>query len=336
MSATMENIVAAMRERGVIPAEAPEPPGTGSDRPWFIALMQGVAGWLAGIFLLAFIGMIFKPEKTATLLVLGSLLLGAAWIIYNADREGMFLDQLALAISIAGQIAVAWGVIIHVHSGFGMSLTLLVLQLLVLAIMPNSTARILATLFATMAWVYAMRFILRSGDSIDEDVFFGYGVRTRGLGWLFASWLVTWTPVVALTIWLIRREPRWMAREVRAYARPVLTGLLLGMAVGGTIGEPLLWMVGNVPGMGLSFSWAALFPLLSLGLALLTSYGGFRLRSQGLLGFGIVLALLHMARFYYLYGTTLLVKSVIMLLVGASLLALGAWLKRGEFAGDGS
>ncbi len=336
MSAALENIVAAMRERGLIAVEAPEPQGTGNDRPWFIALLQGAAGWLAGIFLLAFLGLIFKPERTATLLVLGSLLLGAAWIIYNADREGMFLDQLALAISIAGQIAVAWGVIIHVHSGLGMSLTLLVLQLLVLAIMPNSTARIMATLFATMAWVYTMRFILRPGDSIDEDVFFEYGVRARGFAWLFAGWLVTWTPLVALTIWLVRREPRWMAREVRAFARPVLTGLLLGMAVGGTIGEPLLWMVGDVPGMGMNFSWAALFPLLSLGLALLTAYGGFRLRSHGLLGFGIVLALLHMARFYYMYGTSLLVKSVIMLFVGVGLLALGAWLKRGGFAGDGA
>jgi hypothetical protein len=334
MSAAMQNIVAAMRERGIIDAEAPQFEGADSDRPWFIALMQGVAGWLAGIFLIAFIGLIFKPEKTATLLVLGSLLLGAAWMIYNADREGVFLDQLALAISIAGQVAVAWGIVIHVHSGFGMALTLLVLQLLVLAIMPNSTARILATLFATIAWVYVMRSLLRPGHL--DEVFFESGARGRGFGWLFAGWLVTWVPLVALAIWLVRREPRWMAGDARVIARPVLTGLLLGMAIGGTIGEPLLWMVGEVPGMGMNFGWSALFPLLSLGLALLTAYGGFRLRSHGLLGFGIVLALLHMARFYYMYGTTLLVKSVIMLFVGAGLLALGAWLKRGEFAGDGA
>jgi hypothetical protein len=336
MSAAMESIVAALRQRGVIDAEAPELEGAGGDRPWFIALMQGVAGWLAGIFLIVFIGLLFKPEKTATLLVLGSLLLGAAWLIYNADREGMFLDQLALAISIAGQVAVAWGVIIHVHSGIGMALTLLVLQLAVLAIMPNSTARTLATLFAIMAWVYVARFLMRPGWDWDEDVFFEYGVRRRGLAWLFACWLVTWMPLIALAVWFIRREPRWMASDVRAFARPVLTGLLLGVAIGGTVGEPLLWLIGDVPGMGMNIGWAALFPMLSLGLALLTAYGGFRLRMYGLLGFGIVMALLHMARFYYMYGTTLLVKSVIMLVVGVGLLALGAWLKRGEFAKDGA
>ena len=96
--------------RGVIAADAATPPEEHNDRPWFIALLQGVAGWLAGIFLLAFLGLVFKPENALPSDRLGVLLLLAAWVMYHADRDAVFLDQFALALSIAGQFAVAWAV----------------------------------------------------------------------------------------------------------------------------------------------------------------------------------------------------------------------------------
>jgi uncharacterized membrane protein len=86
----------------------------------------------------------------------------------------------------------------------------------------------------------------------------------------------------------------------------------------------------GMQGMGAPFNWYAVFPLLSLGVVMCAAYGAFRLRSHGLLGFAILSALLHLARFYYLYGTTLLWKSLIMLCLGVLLLALGLWLQRRE------
>ena len=52
----MNGLVEALRARGVLAADAPAPPTDTSHRPWFIALMLGFAGWLAGIFLLSFLG----------------------------------------------------------------------------------------------------------------------------------------------------------------------------------------------------------------------------------------------------------------------------------------
>ena len=75
----------------------------------------------------------------------------------------MFLDQLALALSIAGQCAIAWALLDDVGSGLTIFATLLVLQLVVLLVMPNKTARTLAALFATIAWVYTIRFVVRGG-----------------------------------------------------------------------------------------------------------------------------------------------------------------------------
>jgi hypothetical protein len=51
-------------------------------------------------------------------------------------------------------------------------------------------------------------------------------------------------------------------------------------------------------------------------------------RNRALIGLGICGALLHVAQFYFLLGTTLMIKSILMLLVGAALLGVAAGLRR--------
>ena len=327
------DLVALLRARGVIPDKAP--PGQIVDRPWFVALLQGMAGWLAGIFLLTFIGIILKPESTGAIFILGALLLAAAWALYHADRNAVFLDQFALALSIAGQFAVAWGVVKDDASGLPIAATMLGLQVFVLLVMPNKIARTIAALFATIAWVFTVRFLLRPGQG--EQLFFGdvhggdghgYSPPTLGAWTVPAGWALTWLPLIALAAWLIRNEVQWMSSGLRAYARPLLTGVLLGLSLGGIATEPFTVFVLGIEAMGMRFSWWALFPLLSVGLAMLSAYGAFQLRSNGLLGFAVLAALLHLSHFYYLYGTTLMWKAVIMLVAGAVMLFAGAALRK--------
>jgi len=321
--ARYQEFVVLLRARGVISDEPP--PTQNLDRPWFVALLQGVAGWLAGIFLLVFVGLILKPESRDAILLAGALLLLAAWALYHADRDAVFLDQLALAISIAGQFAVAWGIVKDDFSGLPLAATMLGLQILVLLIMPNKAARTLAALFATIAWVYAVRFLLRPGQG--EQIFFGESrgefESMRSVWMLPLAWGLSWLPLLAMCWWLIRNESRWMSGAMRRYARPLLIGTLLGLSLGGLAAEPFTVFALGLDTMGMRVSWWALFPLLSMALAMFSAWGAFRLRSHSLLGVAVFAALLHLSRFYYLYGTTLMWKAAIMLIMGAAFLLGG-------------
>ena len=327
----VERLVDTLRTRQVIAADAPAP-DEAEHRPWFVAMMLGIAGWLAGILLLVFIETNFRVNTRTAIGMVGLALLVAAWAMYYADRKAVFLDQFALALSIAGQCALAWALLDDVDSGFRIASTLLVIQLVVLVLMPNRTARTLAALFGVIAWVYTVRFAVLSGRP--DDIIFDNMMNTvrYGAGAISLAWMISWAPLLLLTTWLIRRESDWMARNLRVFARPLLAGALLGLAAGGIIAEPFL-----VPAfggqVGLWISWQTIFPLLSIGLALYAAWCAFQLRSAGLTGFAIVAALFHLGRFYYLYGTSLTWKSVIMFCVGAAMLGAGMLLRRREPAG---
>ena len=180
--------------------------------------------------------------------------------------------------------------------------------------------------------MFTVRFALRPGQG--EQIFFDYGHREIAPGFgawtLPVGWALTWLPLLALTIWLIRSEARWMSSGLRNLARPLLTGALLGLSLGGVAAEPFSVLIFGTEAMGMRFTWWALFPLLSVALAMIAAYGAFRVRSGGLLGFAILAALLHLSRFYYLYGTSLMWKSVIMLVAGALLLLAGTALRKVE------
>jgi hypothetical protein len=328
----------ALRAEAVIPADAPAPPEEAHDRPWFIALLQGFAGWLGGIFLVIFIGIVLKPETFSGFLVLGLALLLAAWTIYQVARNLVFLDQLALAISIAGQISVAASVLQDQFSGRLLSATVLALQVGVFVVMPNRAARTLAALFATLAWVYTIRFLLQPAFSGQELFGSVHGSDTALLGaWTAPTgWLLTWIPLLAGTVWLLGREAQWMAGAARDYARPALTGTLLAMAIGGIATEPFATLFLEFSHVGQAISWWTLFPLLSIALAVFAGYGAFQVRSAGLLGFAILAVLAHLSRFYYLFGTTLLWKSLIMLVVGAALVGASIWLQRRDAVAGGA
>ena len=47
----------------------------GHDRPWYIGLLLGASGWLAGLFLLGFVALLFSPDKPPEAALAGAVLL---------------------------------------------------------------------------------------------------------------------------------------------------------------------------------------------------------------------------------------------------------------------
>lgn len=290
--------------------------GTAQARPWYIALLLGVSGWLAGLFLLGFVAMLFRPDSAAGAAVAGAVLLAAAWGLFKADREGAFLTQFALALSIAGQCLVLFAMNQHPNGIGPVAASALLLQAGLALLMPNPLHRSLSTVFAMIAWALTVRFLFFS-----EPTFWGAQPEpTPSLAHALTGWLAAWLPIAAALWMLLRREPAWIARGWAPVLRPALTGLVVGLAFATLASQPFesfRWLGDTAQARP---DWLALWPMLSALGAFAGVAAGFALRSRALMGACVAAALLHLSHFYYALGTSLLLKSVLMLAVGAGLL----------------
>jgi hypothetical protein len=322
-SITSETLAAELVARGALSEPVTPLPARASERPWFISLLLGAAGWLAGIFVVVLIEALFHPGEGTGFGIFAVVLLPAAFGLYFADRHNAFFDQLALALSIAGQIAATVAIADATKSAAMTSGAVAILQCLLLAVMPNALARSIAAFFACIAWALAIRFAWWGEES------WGRARPPAALIPALIGWFVIWTPVAAAFFAALASESRWMASKARQIVRPALSGMLLALTFGTLASVPLemiapLWNSES----GAQSNWLVLWPLLNVAAALVAGFGAFSLRNMALLGTAIAGALVHVVQFYYVLGTTLLLKSAIMLVMGALLLGAGTLLRR--------
>jgi hypothetical protein len=312
-----QELLSALRTRGLVSADATltaTESTMGTPRPWYISLLLGVSGWLAGAFMLGFVALLFRPDSAGAAAICGLVLLAAAWGLFKADREGAFTSQLALALSIAGQCLMLFALNQDRHSIAAIASTAVALQAVMVLLMPNPLHRSMSTLFAMIAWAMTLRFGL-----FGEPQWNSSESHVASLDPALLGWAMTWAPVLAGLWWLLRTEAEWVARGWAAVIRPVLSGLIIGLTFATVVSEPfenLLWW-GNRDAPG---NWLALWPLLSAGAALGAVAAAFALRSRALMGAGILAVLLHLSHFYYALGTSLLLKSLLMIAMGVALL----------------
>lgn len=69
--------------------------------PWFVALLSGLAAWLAALLLIGGTLFSFIGDNTLAAAITGAVLLGlAVWLL---RQTGVFVNQLGLALSLVGQ-----------------------------------------------------------------------------------------------------------------------------------------------------------------------------------------------------------------------------------------
>jgi hypothetical protein len=315
---------AALRQRGLLPDPLRALPEPGPGRPWFVGALLGISGWLAGLFALGFVTLAFRPSSTAALAVLGLVLLAVAFAVFRTG-EGAFTEQGALALSIAGHALLGAAVYVGTESGAATAWAVAVLNASWIAVVPARVPRILSTLIACVAAGLSMRLLLE----VDHHYLRGRQEEAVPLARALLGWTAVWIPAAVGARALVATEARWMAAGLQRVLRPVLTGLLIALALASPASHPL---------DGLAFwetaaqrtSWLALWPLLSLAAAVWALWLAHRVRSRALMGTAIAGALLHVFHFYALLGVTLLAKSVVMIVLGLALLGLAAALRRQE------
>lgn len=326
MIANAADLLVELQGRGLVAADAgPVLHETPTDRPWFIGLLLGIAGWIAGICILTFVVMAFKIGSGTSGILAGPVLLFAAWGLFRMDRQGAFVSQLALALSIAGQVAfvVATAEAFKARTIEGPAFIAFLVQLALVLVMPNRLHRAMSTLFACIAWAVFVRYSL-------SYPFEGAFARaaTPPLGRPLAAWVFSWLPVAGALVALVVKEPAWMAAGRQAIVRPLATGLIVALAMGTLVSDPIealaMW-----ESRYRTSGWLTLWPVLSSFAALGALVAAFALGQRALAAVCIAAALLHISRFYYAIGIALIAKAGFMIALGIALVFAARQLRRG-------
>jgi uncharacterized membrane protein len=238
------------------------------------------------------------------------------------------VSQLALAFSFAGQIVLLYVVMEAINGERHIPLIFfiaLVLQILMALLMPNYLHRILSIFFACIAWALSVRF----GLFRETDDFFTRHLQhpfSPSLGLALSSWALAWSPVAALIYVLIRTETQWMARGWQTVLRPILTGLIIGLAYATVASHPFeAFRWGNNSAQQ---GWLALWPILALLASLGALISAFSLGSRSLRIACLIALFVHLTHFYYALGVSLLIKSFILILMGSAMLLASQLLNK--------
>ncbi|MFQ3786442.1 DUF4401 domain-containing protein [Halomonas sp. A29] len=324
------------------------------ETPWFVRALQAFSGWLAALFLLGFIGMgaVFVLDSSVAAATLGLVMIAGAFALLRG-ANGDFVEHLALAGSLAGQLLVAWALgaaLESVSAGFWWSLV--GLQAVLALVMPSLTHRTFSAFAASLAFYLA----LTEGASAPS----------------LAGGLV----LLALTVlWL--NEFRWPAhmRQLQALGYGLLLGLL-AIQVMGYHGQSLLlgrydygtgltwlepWVGDGLATLALlllirhvfrrhryaiapsarvaAYGAAAVLMLLSLQAHGLSQGAvvvalGFAIANRLVMGFGGLLLLLSISNYYYWLEATLLTKAMTLFALGVVLLAIRWAIRHGWRIGE--
>jgi hypothetical protein len=334
---TVSELSAALTTRGLITEEKPLAVDTTPREPaspWYVQVMMGFCAWLAGLLLLGFAVALLEDvlfrghDNWGVLLVLGIIVCGGAVGLYSTvSQNSAFGTQFALAASFAGQtgIVVGLGGMLGVVAAlWGMT----ILSLVLIVAVSNRLHRFLMAVCAVIAWTLAWRESVSRAlrSAFEEAVAGGYHLSFISI----VLWMVEWGPVAFAAWWLVRHEADWMADRRDNLLRPVMHGAIAALAIVPLGTHPAtFWLATGLERHGLadgSYGWAALWPLLALLLAVLALALAYTVRNKALMGLAIVFGLFEVGSFYYVLGITLLMKSIIMIVLGAGLIGWARWL----------
>lgn len=317
--------------------------------PWYVRAMLGFAGWIGALFLIGFVGAAFASilDDGPSATIAGAACCGGAFALFRSFDEQVFVEQFALALSIAGQMLLVVGLAQLLQPDRAtFYLAVAATQAALALAVPNFLHRVLATTGAAIALALAVHRLSLHG--------FAAPLLCASVAWLWLDptrWASgrLWRPVgygLVLALLLVETfrlfgVDTWFGRADETPSWIVMHGPAIGQALAGAA---LVWVAvalssreGFAPASRIALSAAGaalLIGVLSLsapGLAsaLLILLLGFAAGNRILMALGILSLLGFVAHFYYSLHATLIEKAAILAVTGLCLLAAHVVLRRG-------
>jgi hypothetical protein len=339
-SMTRDRIWDALRQSALVEGEMPAP-GTARS-PWFVRAMLGVAGWIGAWFLLGFValGLVAVVKSPTASWLVGAGACAAVAMLFRANRDGDFASQFGLAVSLAGQALMVYGLTEWVGRSFtAVALGVAAQQALLFLLLPNFVHRV----WSAWTGAYAMSFALAdmglhafapaavtAGFIVVWLREFDYPargelIRAGGYGLALAA---VQTAVMHGSLWygwIATLGGRVPAGSVAlAWAGAVVAGAVL-------VGAVVLLLRREQVALDSGPGRVALAAATVLALASLKAPGvgpavailavGYANGNRVLAGLGIAALIGYLSHYYYALHATLLEKSVLMACAGIGLLA---------------
>jgi hypothetical protein len=334
-----ESLWAALRAGGLAEGELPE--RSEARAPWFVRVMLGIAGWIGAMFLFSFVGALFVyvMKHAFAAIGAGALACAVAAYLFRSDPKGEFSAQFALAVSLAGQVLIGYGL----AKGLGnkiwaTALVMSVVQGALFVLVPNFVHRVwsawagvvlaavalgelrlypfvpaLAT--AAFAWVWIREF---------DFARHGAALRAGGYGLALAAMQAAVMHGDAWTRWLYGRSGGTLLGEAGVWLGAAAAGAVLVWAVVlllGREGVRLSSSRGGIALAGASILGLASLKAPGIGPAAAILVVGYANGNRVLAGLGIVSLVGYLSHYYYAMHATLLEKSALLAATGLALLA---------------
>ena len=135
-----------------------------NDIPWFIQILFGLSGIVASLFLIAFLSLLLFGidgfDSVIALLITGLVLSAAGFVLFRnkQSRDNTFISSLALAISSAGQAYIGFALFDNNLSHPIDVWLFLIVQAVVTVIMPNRIYRLLGSIMTLGLMIYLLNY----------------------------------------------------------------------------------------------------------------------------------------------------------------------------------
>lgn len=134
------------------------------DTPWFLQLFFGFSGFIASLFFIGFLSLLFEwlgiLDSFIATLIIGLILSGISLILFRRKhtQRSAFLTSLTFAISVAGQLYITFAMFDNaIDNPLDVWLFLLI-QIVLTVIMPNFIYRLLSTGVALGCLIYLLNY----------------------------------------------------------------------------------------------------------------------------------------------------------------------------------